>query len=189
MISLSKGNKVNLRKESPNLTNVNFALGWDMAEGSITMDCDAFAFLVRDGRCRSYKDVISYMNLAHESGCIRHSGDNLTGAGSGDKEVLRVSLERVPSDVTEIVFGVSIYMAMLKFQTLKKTRNLYIRVDDVGTNTPICEYRSNKLHSNSRAMLVGRLIHSGNEWIFEPLDIGLARSSIQTIAKRYKSED
>ena len=99
-ISLKKGQKVSLTKESAGLSNVLVGLGWDAAErtkkkgilssllgsGSADIDCDATAILLKGGKFCDKSDVVYFGNLQHKSGTVRHMGDNLTGDCDGDDE-------------------------------------------------------------------------------------------------------
>ncbi len=49
-----------------------------------------------------------YNNKKVADGAVEHMGDNLTGAGSGHDETVKVELSKVPSDVERIVFAVTI---------------------------------------------------------------------------------
>ena len=46
-----------------------------------------------------------YSNLK-ASGVI-HSGDNLTGEGDGDDEIITVRLQKLPSDISQLFFTVN----------------------------------------------------------------------------------
>ena len=89
-ISLQKGQKVSLSKESAGLSNVLVGLGWDAVEQrsglfglfkAADIDCDATAILLKNGKFVDKTDVVYFGNLVHKSGTVRHMGDNLTGEG------------------------------------------------------------------------------------------------------------
>lgn len=95
-ISLSKGGNISLSKESPGIKQIRIGLGWDprVTTGK-DFDLDASVFLVNsEGKCRSDKDFIFYNNLKSTEGSVEHTGDNLTGEGDGDDEVIKVDLSR-----------------------------------------------------------------------------------------------
>lgn len=116
-VNLSKGQKINLSKESAGLSQIMVGLGWDEVEqpkgflasllGSKPqdIDCDAFAIMLGyDGKLLYHTTEIEectvfFNNLSDRSGSIVHQGDNLTGAGDGDDEQIFVDLNRVPGDV------------------------------------------------------------------------------------------
>ena len=109
MIKLQKGQKISLTKDNPGLSKIAVGLGWDENKGlggffksNGNIDCDATAYLLRNGKLSSRNttaDEVSYRHRKAEKDCVRHSGDNLTGAGDGDDETIYVDLDNVPEDV------------------------------------------------------------------------------------------
>ena len=94
-VSLKKGQKVDLTKTNPGLKEVMIGLGWDVKryDGGSDFDLDASAFLLGDsGKVPSDGEFIFYGNKKHESGSVEHMGDNLTGAGEGDDEQIKINL-------------------------------------------------------------------------------------------------
>ncbi len=59
----------------------------------------------------SDQHFVFFNNLRSPDGSIEHTGDNLTGEGEGDDEVINVDLAGVPPEIDSIVFPVSIYDA------------------------------------------------------------------------------
>lgn len=107
-ISLQKGQKVSLSKESVGLSNVLVGLGWDAVEQrsglfglfkAADIDCDATAILLKNGKFVDKTDVVYFGNLVHKSGTVRHMGDNLTGEGEGDDEQILIELSRGPAGI------------------------------------------------------------------------------------------
>ena len=111
-ISLQKGQKVSLTKGNPGLKNVVVGLGWDVNQFDTggDFDLDAAAFMLTDaGKVSRQEDFVFFGNLTHPSGSVQHMGDNLTGAGEGDDEQIKIDLSKVPENITKIAFTVTIY--------------------------------------------------------------------------------
>ena len=92
-VSLKKGQKVDLTKGNPGLKEVLVGLGWDTNryDGGKDFDLDASVFLLgANGKVASDDDFVFYGNLKHKSGGVEHLGDNLTGAGEGDDEQIKI---------------------------------------------------------------------------------------------------
>ena len=95
-ISLSKGGNISLSKaasdsgSSSNLSKVTVGLGWDpRATDGQEFDLDAVVFLCNSSaRVRSNDDFIFYNQLQSKDGSVVHQGDNRTGEGDGDDEVV-----------------------------------------------------------------------------------------------------
>lgn len=125
-INLQKGQKVSLTKGNPGLTKVVVGLGWDVNQFDTggSFDLDAAAFLVTDaGKVSRPEDFVFYGNLTHPSGSVQHLGDNLTGEGDGDDEQIKVNLAAVPSNISKIVFTVTIYDAETRRQNFGQVNN------------------------------------------------------------------
>ena len=111
-VSLKKGQKVSLTKGNPGLKNVVVGIGWDINafDTGGDFDLDAAAFCLTDsGRVSDSNDFVFYGNLVHPSGAVQHMGDNLTGAGDGDDEQIKIDLSKIPANITKIAFTVTIY--------------------------------------------------------------------------------
>ncbi len=130
-VSLTKGQKVNLSKAVEKLANVTVGLGWDMAQNGNSIDCDSSVFVLRESTKQISKkiksglfgifsktkteevaecgltrsdDIVYYGNLTHDSGCIKHRGDNLVG-GTGkrnDDEQIAIDLKKMPEDIKKV---------------------------------------------------------------------------------------
>src|SRR3954451_21082692 len=118
-VSLSKGGNVSLTKAAPGLTAVNVGLGWDVRTTTgADFDLDASALLCgADGKVVSDQHFVFFNNLKSPEGSVEHTGDNLTGEGEGDDEMIKVNLAAVPAEVDKIVFAVSIYDAETRSQS------------------------------------------------------------------------
>lgn len=133
-VSLQKGQSVSLVKTgAPPLTRVRMGLGWDVGFGE-DIDLDASCILYDDRR----KDVdkVWFMSKKGARGAVRHSGDNLTGAGEGDDEVINVDLAALPPNVTSLVFTVNSFQG----QRFTSVRNAFCRLVDDMTNQELVRF-------------------------------------------------
>ncbi len=185
-VSLSKGGNVSLTKEAPNLTAVHVGLGWDArtTTGS-DFDLDASALLTSaEGRVPSDAHFVFFNNLKSPDGSVEHTGDNLTGEGEGDDEVINVNLTAVPAEVAKIVFPVSIYEAETRQQSFGQVRNAYIRVVNRADGTELARYDLTEDASTETAMVFGELYRHGDEWKFRAIGQGYA-SGLRGIAQDF----
>lgn len=115
MVSLVKGQKVDLTKGNAGLKQIIVGLGWDANKyDGDDFDLDASAFLLgANGKVKSDKDFIYFNNKKHPSGAVQHMGDNLTGSGNGDDEQIIVDLAKIPDDIEKVAFAVTIYIGEL----------------------------------------------------------------------------
>lgn len=175
-VTLSKGGNVSLAKVDPSLKNVKIGLGWDTrSTDGQDFDLDASAFLLTDaGKVRGDNDFIFYNNLKSSDGSVTHTGDNRTGEGEGDDESLVVELDRVPQDVTKIVFVVTIHDAAARRQSFGQVANAFIRLVNNDSNVEAARYDLSEDASTETAMLFGELYRHAGEWKFRAVGQGYA---------------
>jgi stress response protein SCP2 len=135
VIELTEGQELSLTTdEGTPLTRLQMAVGWEhthtagfAGSGSAPVDLDASAVQFADG---ALFDLAFFNHLSTRDGSVVHLGDNTTGKGEGDDELLSVDLSKVYGKVDSILFLVSSYQG----HSLEFIRNAYCRlVDDSGT--------------------------------------------------------
>lgn len=175
-VTLSKGGNVSLSKVDPTLKNVKIGLGWDTrSTDGQDFDLDASAFLLTDaGKARGDNDFIFYNNLKSSDGSVTHTGDNRTGEGEGDDESLIIELNRVPQEVTKIVFVVTIHDATTRRQSFGQVANAFIRLVNNDSNVEAARYDLSEDASTETAMLFGELYRHAGEWKFRAVGQGYA---------------
>lgn len=175
-VSLSKGGNVSLSKEAPGLSAIRVGLGWDtrVTDGA-DFDLDASIFILNEGgKVRSDADFIFYNNKVGASGTVEHMGDNLTGEGAGDDEVVKVNLAGLPADVAKLSFCVTIHEAEGRRQNFGMVSNAFIRVVNEAGGTEIARYDLSEDASTETAMIFGELYRHGAEWKFKAIGQGFA---------------
>ena len=185
-VSLSKGGNVSLSKEAPGLTAVNVGLGWDVntfSGGEFDLDASAIVCNAQ-GQVLSDQHFVFFNNLKSADGSVEHTGDNLTGEGEGDDEVIKINLASVPTEAEKIVFAVSIYDADNRKQNFGAVRNAFIRVVNQANSTEIARYDLTEDASVETAMVFGEVYRSGPEWKFKAVGQGYA-SGLRGIASDF----
>jgi len=175
-VSLSKGGNVSLSKEAPGLKGVRVGLGWDtrVTDGS-AFDLDASVFVLNEtGKVRSDADFIFYNNKNGADGAVVHQGDNQTGEGSGDDEVVAVTLDKLSADIQKLSFAVTIHDADARRQNFGMVSNAYIRVVNEDGGTEIARYDLSEDASTETAMTFGELYRHNGEWKFKAIGQGFA---------------
>lgn len=174
-VCLQKGQKVSLTKGNPGLSKVVVGLGWDVNQFDTggDFDLDAAAFLLTDsGKVSKSEDFVFYGNLKHPSGCAQHMGDNLTGAGDGDDEQIKITLSSVPAEITKIAFTVTIYEAEQRRQNFGQVNNAFIRIYNEETGEEMVRYDLGEDFSIETAAVFGELYKNGSEWKFNAIGSG-----------------
>lgn len=124
-IELSKGQEIELAA-----TQLRIGLGWDkertagfIGTGAPDVDLDASAVQFTGD---TLFDLAFYNNLKTRDGSVVHLGDNLTGGGEGDDEVITVDLAQVYAKVDTIAVLVSSYQG----HSLEWVNRAYCRIAD-----------------------------------------------------------
>ena len=174
-VSLQKGQKVSITKDNPGLSKVVVGLGWDVNQFDTggDFDLDVAAFMLTDsGKVAKSEDFVFFGNLTHPSGSVQHMGDNLTGAGEGDDEQIKVNLSAVPANITKIAFTVTIYDADVRRQNFGQVNNAFIRIYNEMTGEELLRYDLGEDFSIETAAVFGELYKNGNEWKFNAIGSG-----------------
>lgn len=176
-INLTKGQRVSL-DNSMKLALVG--LGWDTNryDGGHDFDLDASAFLLgENGKLMRDEDFVFYNNLSGRDGAVVHTGDNLTGAGDGDDEVIYIDFTKIPSDVKKIAIVVTIHDAEARRQNFGQVSNAYIRIakrsdefDEVGE--PVLKFDLEEEFSIETALVVAEIYEKNGEWKFNAVAAG-----------------
>ena len=175
-VSLSKGGNVSLSKTDPGMKNVLIGLGWDVrATDGQDYDLDASVFLLAEnGKVRNDLDFIFYNNLRSTDGSVEHTGDNRTGKGDGDDELIKIKLDKIPADVAKLVFVVTIHDAAVRRQNFGQIEGAFIRLVNDDTQIEVARYDLTEDASTETAMLFGELYRHNGEWKFRAVGQGYA---------------
>lgn len=193
-VSLQKGQKISLSKESAGLSSILVGLGWDevqqkkrglFAAKPQAIDCDASVILLSNGKLMGKEDIVYFGNLRHKSSSVQHMGDNLTGAGEGDDEQVLVELDKVPAQYDRIVIVVNIYQAVQRSQHFGLIENAFCRVVDGKTNRELCRYNLTDSYNGKTSMIFGEIYRHNNEWKFNAIGEGTSDPGLGELVKRF----
>ena len=174
-INLTKGQKADLTKNNPNLKKIKVGLGWDTKkyDGGQDFDLDSSAFLLDStGKAQNEKDFVFFNNLKHESGAVVHSGDNKTGLGEGDDEMITVEFDKVPANISKINFVITIHEADLRKQNFGMVSKSFARVVDADTNTELMRYDLGEDFSIETAIIACEVYKYEGGWKFSAIGSG-----------------
>lgn len=176
-ISLSKGGRISLSKEAPGLANIHIGLGWDeRATDGTEFDLDASVFILDEaGKANGETDFIFYNNLKGAGGAIEHQGDNLTGEGDGDDEIVNVNLKELDSNhpnIHKLAVVCTIHEAEQRSQTFGQVNNAFIRIVNADNDQEIVRFDLTEDYSMETAMVFGEVYKKGGEWRFTAVGQG-----------------
>lgn len=158
-VSLQKNQTVSLVKGGrPLLSQVKMGLGWEPAFRGKDIDLDAS--VIAYGPNRNHLDSCYFGKLSILNGAIKHSGDNLTGEGAGDDEVIVVDLGRIPAEATGLVFTVNSFTGQ-KFTEVAKA---YCRLVDAATGEELVRFDLTGAEPQTGVMMAKLIKQFSGEW-------------------------
>ncbi|MEV5143271.1 TerD family protein [Streptomyces sp. NPDC052727] len=158
-VSLQKNQTVSLIKGGrPLLSQVRMGLGWEPAFRGKDIDLDAS--VIAYGPQRNHIDSCYFGKLTILNGAVRHSGDNLTGEGGGDDEVITVDLGRLPQEVTGLVFTVNSFSGQ-KFTEVAKA---YCRLVDAFSGEELVRFDLTGAEPRTGVLMAKLIRQFSGEW-------------------------
>ena len=172
-ISLAKGQTLSLEKKNGGLKKVFMGLGWDPVQtakkggflssllggGGSGGDIDLDASVIVFDATKNKIDSVSFSQLTSKDRSIRHGGDNLTGQGDGDDEVIYVDLEKLDARAEHLVFTVNSFRG----QSFDEVDNAFARLVDESTQSEICRFTLSDKGRHT-GVIMASLSKSGDGW-------------------------
>ncbi len=188
-VSLAKGQRVSLEKVAPGLSEVFIGLGWDVksTDSGYDFDLDSSVFLLSaNEKLISDSHFIFYNNLTSPDPdkSVQHLGDNLTGVGEGDDEVIKINLKKVPADIQKIVVTVTIHEAQQRKQNFGQVHNAFMRVVNAETKQEAIRYDLVEDYSIETALIMTELYRKDGEWRLNAVGAGY-QGGLQALLDRY----
>lgn len=184
-LNLTKGSRLNLKKEDPGLRRVVIGLGWDASEDGTQFDLDTSAFMLsQNNKTPSELYVVYYNNLKSPDNAVIHLGDNRTGDGEGDDESIKIDLLMVDPSIIQIVFVVTIDKASERNQNFSMVNNSFIRIYNEETLNVLSIYKLQESFPSADSVIMGRIYRSGDTWEFEAMGNGFT-GGLQSLAEIY----
>lgn len=192
-ISLSKGQALSLSKSNPGLSRVFMGLGWDPVKkgggflggifgggggGAIDLDASVIVF----DASKKDLETVHFRNLKSSNGAILHDGDNLTGDGDGDDEVIHVDLSRLDPRAAHLVFTVNSFRG----QTFKEVDNAVARLVDETNGREICSFTLREQGSHTGAVMAS-LSKGPDGWIMKAHGIPATGRTVSDLVSVSKS--
>ncbi|MGF6887674.1 tellurium resistance protein TerZ [Nocardia sp. GAS34] len=154
-------------------------LGWDPPRWRMfrarpdDIDLNAAALLFAD---TELIEVAYSEQLSAADGAVRLHGDNLTGDGSSDDELITIELSRLPERVTAVVLLVTCYTG----QTFNDVRNGFCRLIDARTGAEVA--RHTLLRGPHTGLIMGLLLRTSSGWQYSEIGAGIdARHPIEAL--------
>lgn len=193
-INLTKGQRISLTKEDPSLKQIMCGLGWDVAPksggffgGNKQFDLDSSIIcLDAEKKLTDVKNIIYFGNLRHSSSAIAHQGDNLTGAGEGDDEIINIDLPLIPPSIVYLLFVINIYKCNERRQDFGMVNNAFVRLVNRTSNKELARYNlSGNEYQGMTAMILAEVYRHNDDWKMAAVGNGVKVATLADIAKLY----
>ncbi|MBJ8348280.1 TerD family protein [Antrihabitans sp. YC2-6] len=173
---------ITLSKESgpadlAGVTNMAIGVSWDPSSGASGgvlgimrrkrgVDLDLIAILMQGGDPVRFAGLDSLDPMGN--GSVLHSGDEQTGAASGDDETVNVTFANLAPAITSIVF---VAAAFKKGSSFEKANNVSFKIYDAtgGSTQQVADIWPSLLGQDN-ACAVARAFRNGNTWQLEVLN-------------------
>jgi tellurium resistance protein TerD len=189
-INLSKGERISLEKVAPGLVQIFIGLGWDInvTDTGGDFDIDASIFLLdSNDKLISEQHFIFYNNpkSPDPEQSIQQRGDNRTGAGEGDDEIVDVNLKAVPPEVVKMALTVTIHEADKRHQNFGQVSNAFVRIVNCENEQEIVRYDLTEDFSVETALIMAELYRKDGEWRMNAVGAGY-EGGLQALVERYQ---
>ncbi|MGD1921769.1 MAG: TerD family protein [Pleurocapsa sp.] len=189
-INLSKGQRISLEKAAPGLKQIFIGLGWDInvTDTGGDFDIDASLFLVDSNeKLISDQHFIFYNNQISPDPeqSIKQLGDNRTGAGDGDDEIIDVNLKTVPTDIDKVIVTVTIHEADKRQQNFGQVSNAFVRIVNAENEQEVIRYDLTEDFSVETALIMAELYRKDGEWRMNAVGAGY-EGGLQALVDRYQ---
>ncbi|WP_307050014.1 TerD family protein [Streptomyces achromogenes] len=177
-VSLQKNQTVSLVKGGrPLLSQVKMGLGWEPAFRGKDIDLDAS--VIAYGPQRNHIDSCYFGKLSIVNGAIKHSGDNLTGEGGGDDEVIVVDLGRLPQEVSGLVFTVNSFSGQ-KFTEVAKA---YCRLLDASSGEELVRFDLTGAEAQTGVLMAKLIRQYSGEWEMTAIGTFVKARTVRNMVK------
>ena len=182
-ISLDKGDTVAVASvQGEAVKYFHVGLGWDIHAGE---DADLDAYILELDGDNKLIEKIYYGNLKSKDGAIVHQGDNLTGEGEGDDEVINIDLEKLDPRARRLIIAVTIFRANMTFD---KVENAFVRLVNAYDESEFIRYDLTNETGKNFTMHVGDIFkkEDGN-WDFTAVGQATKHTSTSEFAESVTS--
>jgi tellurium resistance protein TerD len=192
MFNIDKGDSFSLAKQA-----FKIGVGWDTSKLSGAVDVDVHAFGCVGGKFfGNGSHAVTYANSALKKGAnksfgsaddsITHTGDNLTGAGDGPDETIKIDTGLLPKEIEEIMVFVTLHQAKQRGQHFGLVDNVFASIIDEDSGKEICHYDLKKDYDGSVSIQIGSLTRAGDSWKFDAITAGFQNEGLGEILNMLK---
>lgn len=164
----AKGQKVLLNGVS-NQSKLKVCFGWNINNAQCDVDVSAF-LLNASGKVIGDDWFVFYGQTNSPDQSTTFFNDN-----GPDREFITIDFNRLNSDVTKIVFVLTINEAFEKNLNFSMLQDAYIRILDQSTSAELISFKMTDYYANVTSMMIGEIYLHNNNWKFNAVGNGVAK--------------
>ena len=155
-----------------NSSGINVGIGWDFNNNQ-TFDLDASITAI--DQYNNPVESVNYKRRNGLKGAIHHFGDNTSGAGEGDDEIISVDFESIPSNILSLAISINSY----NNNSISRAQRAYVRLFDPISKKEIGIFELFQI-KDCTGLLLGLLERNTNDsrWLFRVMCDPLEGTSI-----------
>jgi len=164
-VNLTKGQTVNLTKQTPTATldAIIIGAGWDMAGGVDKVDLDLSLFAVKaDGT----SDEDGFIYFGYQKNAVEtfvSFGDNCIGEGDGDDEIISAKLSALDPSIVKLVAVLTRYDN--GGVALGKVENAFVRTVNQADGTELARFTVDG-NEGAKSLTFGSFDRTPEGWTF-----------------------
>ncbi|MEH7419422.1 TerD family protein [Neobacillus drentensis] len=166
VLSLVKGQKLDLSKNNPALNLLHIGLDW---KAPANFDIDVSAFMVgQDDKIIREEDFVFYGQSISSNGsvCLEESISTI------EKQHFLIDLLKVPADVHKISFALTIYESEQTRQTFEDISNIKLRIVNSSNQEELAVFPIDYSFTKETAIELGAVYRISGEWKFQAVGAG-----------------
>lgn len=179
-VTLAQGQVITLKRRGVSISEIMVGMGWSPSRQGSNLDMDSSVVMVeKNGQIH---ELVYFGNKDDAASSIHHYGDNLYGSeksgndkGKDDENIL-VKLNRVPANVSCLIFIVNIYEARSRNQRLSDVRDVHINLTETSSRQVMASYSTFGQNPRDNSLIIGAAYRTGTGWSFKAMgdcfDIG-----------------
>lgn len=172
-VNLRKGQRVELRK---GIKTLKVELTWRPSPKAESWDLDIMAIELDEDQVIANNDsrrLVFYNNLSDPEGALIHSGDDRTGDGDGEE--MSMDLNKMSSNVREVIYILNIFESMKKNQNFGEIKDATVRIYCDNSSIPDLVYKleDEVSHRSATVLKVISIYKSSGIWKVKAINEGV----------------
>ncbi|WP_057762130.1 TerD family protein [Cytobacillus praedii] len=181
VISLVKGQKIDITKNKPETTRLHIGMGW---KSQHHFDIDVSAFMLgEDEKIIREEDFVFYGQPYSSNKSVQLE----TSISSVEKQHFLIDLLKVPTVVKKIAFTLTIYESELNGHTFEAVSDIVLRIVDSRKQEEMAAFPIDYSFTKESAIVLGSLYRYGDQWKFHAVGAGFF-GGLADLCKEYGVE-